>query len=267
VKVLLSGEGSDEIFAGYPKYKYAQVAAWADSLPPVLRKHLFKRLERLLPEKYNKLRVMLRAMSAPNEAERFQTWFAPFTSYERDILLPGKTRNDYIYIWKKAEGDLIRRMLYFDCHTWLVDNLLERGDKMAMAASVEYRPPFLDHNLVELAFKLPSSMKVHKGTTKWILKEVARKYLPSLIVDRKKVGFRVPLDLWFRGKLKEVAYDLLLSSNSFISHNMNRQYIRDMLKRHEKGRSNEEIRIWTLLCLEIWHQVFIKNITSSFLKS
>ena len=140
VKVLLSGEGSDELFAGYPKYAYANKAALADFLPPSLRQPLFTGIERTLPVGAAKLRIMLRAMSARSEADRMQTWFAPFTRDERDRMIAGRERDGYREIWSRARGDLIQRMLYVDCHTWLVDNLLERGDRMAMAASVESRP-------------------------------------------------------------------------------------------------------------------------------
>ena len=150
-------------------------------------------------------------------------------------------------------------MLYNDCHAWLTDNLLERGDRMAMAASVESRPPFLDHELVELAARLPSNVKLRGGATKWVVKEVARRHLPASIVDRRKVGFRVPLDSWFRGELRNMAGDMLLGHNSFVASRMNRDVIERMLKDHQSERRDEEIRIWTLLCLEVWHEVFFRG--------
>jgi len=173
--------------------------------------------------------------------------------------LNGNERNIHREIWRRANGDVVQRMLYMDCHTWLVDNLLERGDRMSMAASVESRPPFLDHNLVELAFKLPSKFKVKHGSVKWIIKEISKNFLPLEIINRKKIGFRVPLDLWFRGRLRDLAYDLLLSNNSFVANRMSRKSIKSILESHEKSRRDEEIRIWTLLCLEIWYQVFFKS--------
>jgi asparagine synthase (glutamine-hydrolysing) len=256
VKVLLSGEGSDELFAGYPKYRAARAAAAAMALPKSARKRLLRGIERLLPANQGRLRIALRAMSAADEAQVFQTWFAPFTRYERETLFPGEERETHREIWNRARGDRIQRMLYVDCHTWLVDNLLERGDRMAMAASVESRPPFLDHRLVELAFGLPSDVKLRGGETKWVVKEVARRWLPSEIVDRPKLGFRVPLDAWFRGRLKGMARDMLLSSDSFTGSHMSRPAVRSLLDAHEAGRRDESIRIWTLLGLEVWHQTF-----------
>jgi asparagine synthase (glutamine-hydrolysing) len=260
VKVLLSGEGSDELFGGYPKHRFARTAALADFVPLPLRKPLFRALERSLPRDAARARIMIRAMAAGNEAERFQAWFAPFLAYERELLFPGEEYRVFRDTWARARGDLLQRMLYVDCHAWLVDNLLERGDRMAMAASVELRPPFLDHRLVELAFRLPSRVKLRRGTGKWVVKEVARRLLPAEIVDRPKVGFRVPLDSWFRGHLRTLAHDLLLSANSFIGSQMDRDLVREILETHEVGRRDEENRIWTLLGLEVWHQVFFRGL-------
>ncbi|MAG30566.1 MAG: asparagine synthase (glutamine-hydrolyzing) [Deltaproteobacteria bacterium] len=260
VKVLLSGEGSDEIFAGYPKYAWAARAAWADLLPGPVRGPLFACLEQALPARYSKPRIMLRAMAATDEADRFQSWFAPFVRAER-AALTGNTaeRDGHREIWRRARGDLVQRMLYVDCHTWLVDNLLERGDRMAMAASVESRPPFLDHRVVQFAFGLPSDIKLRRGVTKWVVKEVARRTLPARIVDRKKVGFRVPLDSWFRTGLRDMANDMLLATGSFVGERFDKRRVAALLVDHERGRRDEEIRIWTLLCLEVWHDVFLRG--------
>lgn len=263
VKVVLSGEGSDELFAGYPKYRFAPMAAVADWIPTAVRTPLFGGLERLLPARAGQLRIALRAMAAGNSDERTQAWFAPFTEAERLALLGHARRHGQPDVLSAASGDLVRRMLYVDCHGWLADNLLERGDRMSMAASLELRPPFLDHRMVELAFSLPTSVKVRKGRTKWVVKEVARQYLPDTIVDRRKVGFRVPLDTWFRGHLRELAFDLLLSPQSFVGAVLDRSVVKELLESHERGRRNEEIRIWTLLCLEVWHEVFFGGDTPS----
>jgi asparagine synthase (glutamine-hydrolysing) len=152
--------------------------------------------------------------------------------------------------------DAIDLMGRLDLDTWLPDNLLERGDRMSMAASLELRPPYLDHRLVELAFRLPSSVKVRDGQTKWVLKQVARRHLPDQIVFRPKVGFQVPLDAWFRGELQELARDLLRGGDSFVDSLMDSRVVGGILDDHARGRRDEEIRIWTLLSLEIWGRCF-----------
>ncbi len=267
VKVLLSGEGSDEIFAGYPKYAYEPKLASFAAIPGFLRVPAMRAAERLLPGSKYRARQAARALTGRDTAERLQTWFAPFTWYERRALKSGFGAPRTLGQYERCQGDHLRRMLYVDCHTWLADNLLERGDRMSMAASIENRPPFLDHELVELAFRVDSAMKVKGRSGKWIVKEIARRHLPANIVDRKKVGFRVPLDEWFRGGLKDYAHDLLLGRDSFVSTYLARGPIDAMLRDHVRGRRNEELRLWTLLGLEVWHRTFVRNSPDRFVAS
>ncbi len=259
VKVLLSGEGSDEIFAGYPKHVVDPRLRWLGALPAWARVPLFRLADRVLPMQKAKARIAARAFAARTTAERMQTWFAPFTWYERAAMRQGFGRLRDPGPWERAGGDHLRRMLYVDCHTWLADNLLERGDRMSMAASVENRPPFLDHRLVELAFRVDSGLKVRGGSVKWIVKEIARKHLPSAIVDRRKLGFRVPLDEWFRAGLKDYAHDLLLGRDSFVSTFFDRAAVAAILADHQQGRRSEELRLWTLLGLEVFHREFFRG--------
>jgi asparagine synthase (glutamine-hydrolysing) len=201
----------------------------------------------------------VRALSAGDEAARLEGWFAPFTAQERSTLLPVPARRPGEDI-AVGGGDPVRRMLFADCHAWLADNLLERGDRMSMAASLELRPPFLDHHLVELAFSLPSDLKLRRGTTKWVVKEVARTMLPADIVDRPKAGFRVPIAAWLRGSMRDMAHDRLLSRSSFVSEVFDRRVIEQLLAAHGSGARNEDIRIWTLLSLEMWHEQFCRTL-------
>jgi asparagine synthase (glutamine-hydrolysing) len=260
VKVLLSGEGSDELFGGYPKYIYEPKLARLAAMPSFLRSAMMRRTERWLPGSKFRARQAARALTARDTAERLQTWFAPFTWYERKALRSGYGERRSLGQYERCQGDHLRRMLYVDCHTWLADNLLERGDRMSMAASIENRPPFLDHELVELAFRVDSAVKVKGKSGKWIVKEIARKHLPAAIVDRKKVGFRVPLDEWLRGGLKDFAHDLLLGRDAFVSRYLQRGPIEALLADHQRGRRNEELRLWTLLGFEVWHRAFLRGV-------
>lgn len=258
VKVVLSGEGSDELFAGYPKYQAARLAEVVGAIPVPIRSPLLRTIERHLPSRFGRAAIALRAVAAPTRGDRLRTWFAPFTASERVALLGPSTRSTGSW-YDDARGDAVRRMLYADCHGWLSDNLLDRGDRMCMASSVELRPPFLDARLVELAFRLPSSVKLRRGTTKWIVKEVARRYLPAAVVDRKKVGFTVPLEEWFRGGLRDMAWDRLTSESSVVEEFMSRRAVRDLLVSHDRGQRNEHMRLWTLLSLEVWYDVFFRD--------
>lgn len=259
VTVVLSGEGSDELFGGYPKHRYALASSLAGLLPATPRSAVLGAIERRLPLGAARLRIALRALAERDEAARFRGWFAPFTATERDVLLKGAEHHTEPDWLQEPAGDALRKMLLIDMQSWLPDNLLERGDRMSMAASLELRPPFLDRRMLELAFSLPSSLKVHKGTGKWLVKQVALRHLPDSIVNRRKVGFRVPLDAWFRDGLEAFAWDTLTSQGSFASTMFDRALVRRLLERHRSERVNEEIRIWTLLCLEVWYEEFFRG--------
>jgi asparagine synthase (glutamine-hydrolysing) len=254
VKVVLSGEGSDELFAGYPKHRFAGLTAGAGIVPGSVRRAA-ARTTRYLPGSARRLGVAARALAAGDEDQRFAGWFAPFSEGERASLLRVPAHRPVAR--HDRGGDALRRMLVADAGAWLADNLLERGDRMTMAASVELRPPFLDHRLAEFAFRLPSSLKLRDRTGKWVVRQVARPLLPEVIAHRPKAGFRVPLDAWFCGGLREFAWDHLLPAGSFVSTVFDRNAVRDILLRHDRRRGGEEARIWTLLGLEVWHEACV----------
>jgi asparagine synthase (glutamine-hydrolysing) len=251
VKVVLSGEGSDELFAGYPKYVFAGATRWLGAVPSA---RLLGSVERSLPAGKARLRTAVRMLAQSRYEERLRGWFGPFTVAERQLLTGRPPQRKVPDPYRLGRGDSLRRMLYADTCVYLADNLLERGDRMSMAASLETRPPFLDYRLVELAFELPSRVKTHRLSTKWVLKEVARNYLPDAVVDRPKIGFRVPLDRWFRHGLKDMAFDLLTGPSSYVGNNFDSKAVSSLLGDHMSGRRDEELRIWTLLSLEVWYR-------------
>jgi len=256
VKVVLSGEGSDELFAGYPKYRAARATGAFAAIPARLRTPTLNAIATRLPPGGRRARTMLRAAAAASDTERLRAWFAPFAVEAREQLTGHASEPPQPYASRPIEGDAVRRMSLFDMGAWLSDNLLERGDRMSMSASVELRPPFLDAEVVDLAMRLPSAVKLHRGTTKWVVKEVARELLPASIVDRAKSGFKVPLDTWFRGGLRDMANDMLQSPTSFVGEVFDRGAVRSLLQDHSSGHRDEAIGIWTLLSLEVWHDVF-----------
>lgn len=256
VKVVLSGEGSDELFGGYPKHVFAFPTRWIGAFPS---SRLLSRLEQSLPASRSRLRIAMRALAERSYEERLRGWFAPFTVAERSRLAGRSSPRGAPEAFSVGRGDALNRMLFADTAVWLTDNLLERGDRMSMAASLETRPPFLDHRLVELAFAIPSSLKVHRTTTKWVLKQVARRYLPSSVVDRPKIGFRVPLDQWFRNGLRDMAFDLLTGSSSYVASIFEGGLVPEVLNAHMRGERDEESRIWTLLSLEVWYRELVKR--------
>lgn len=227
VRVALSGDGADELFGGNRKYRHARVAERSTALP------------RRVPS----------VLSGQMERHRG----SPFTAAERLLLLgtaaPVERRTS-----PSTGADPVDRMLRHDLRHSL-PHLLERADRMTMAASLELRPALLDHRLVELAFRLPTSVKVHSGSTKWVLKEASRPLLPDDVIDRRKVCFRVPLDSWFRTGVRDTARDRLTGADSWVAQTLNRSAVRDLVERHDRG-TDGELRIWTLLSLEMWHDRF-----------
>ena len=258
VTVVLSGEGSDELFAGYPKYRVGPWVERASVLPAALRAPAVRAVERRMPPAVARARIALRVLGASTAEERRRAWFAPFTETERAALV-GRWGAHRPAAMTGVAGDTVRRMLATDCQGWLPDNLLERGDRMSMATSLELRPPFLDHRLVELAFALPTTVKIRNGVGKWVVKKIAERHLPADVVHRRKVGFQVPLEAWFRGELSTLAGDLLGSDGSVAAALTDRRSVMRLLDRHRSGRANEQARLWPLLCLEVWHDVFFRR--------
>lgn len=260
VTVVLSGEGADELFGGYPKHAFAGVSATTSRVPRALRAPVLEAVQRRLPPSQQRLRIALRALGGGGESQLFEGWFSPFTAHEREELLGRPSVEAPVPAVPGPDGpDALTRMLLLDCGGWLADNLLERGDRMSMAASVELRPPFLDPGVVDLAFRLPSGLKVRGRDGKWVLKQVARRYLPETIVGRPKSGFRVPLDTWFRDGLQAAAHDLLTDPSGLVGGRFSRPAVHRLLDDHARGRHNESIRLWTLVSLEVWYRECVRD--------
>ncbi len=258
VKVLLSGEGGDELFAGYPKYAYDRFAPVVNLLPEPLTQLVW----RILPARFRRVEVALRSLCEKDPADRWAQWFSPFTKQEKLRLTSTSNswENPTKQYFERTRGyDRLDRMLYTDCKLWLPDNLLDRGDRMTMGASVECRVPFLDHELVEFAFSLPANVKVKGFTRKWQVKQIALKYLPESIVNRRKVGFSVPLAQWFRGKLRDMCYDRICQSNGLLRQLLSHQELQKILNDHCSNRKDNALKIWTLLGLSIWNDVFCNS--------
>jgi asparagine synthase (glutamine-hydrolysing) len=254
VKVVLSGEGSDELFGGYPKHRLAGLTARIGVLPSHIRGPVLRKTEQRLRRHLGRSRIALRALAERDVDDRMETWFAPFTRRERERLLGGAEEHCRKLSFP-PRGDPLGCMLAADIDGWLVDNLLERGDRMTMAASLELRPPFLDLDLVEWALSVPSRFKIRNREGKWLVRQLGLTYLPEEIVRRRKIGFRVPLDRWFREDLAGVVQRALLGERSFVATELDRREVEKLVTRHLTGRANEELRVWTLLSLEVWHRV------------
>jgi asparagine synthase (glutamine-hydrolysing) len=264
VKVVLAGEGGDELFAGYPKYAFDRLAGLVSALPG----DLTRSLAGLLPYSGRRLRLALETLSIADEAERSATWFASFSSRERQELFapeflasvdaahPARVLAGYLQQARvrALQVSPVKRLLYADLKLWLPDNLLLRGDAMTMAASVEERVPFLDHKLVELAARIPGRMLTRGFQTKALLKRALKPYLDTETLRRRKVGFTVPAGQWFRKSLKPMIADLLLSPEALGRGYFNRHAMEQFVRQHLDGVRDRQKQLWALLNFELWQR-------------
>ncbi len=258
VKVVLAGEGGDELFAGYPKYTADRLAGLVSALPQPWTQALI----RWLPYGQHRAKTALEALSIRDEAERSATWFASFSREERENLFAAEflaqvdpahpARVIAGYLEKVRDRSPLKRMLYADLKVWLPDNLLLRGDLMTMAASIEERGPFLDHRLVEMAARLPSRLLTRPFRPKALLKNALRPYVPAEALFRRKVGFRVPIGEWFRKPLKPLVADLLLSSDAAARGYFNGRNMERFVREHFDGLRDRQKQLWALLNFELW---------------
>jgi asparagine synthase (glutamine-hydrolysing) len=260
VKVVLAGEGGDELFAGYPKYAFDRLAGLVSLLPAGLA----RAVARWLPYRQRRASIALEALSIRDEAERSATWFASFTREERQALFapeflaqvdtahPARVLQGYLD--KTRLRSALKRMLYADQKVWLPDNLLLRGDQMTMAASIEERVPFLDHKLVELAARIPSRLLTAGFRTKALLKKALRSRLPKEVLHRRKVGFAVPVGPWFRKPLRSFVADLLLSSDARTLHYFDRVNRERFVREHFDGVRDRQKQLWALVNFELWQR-------------
>ncbi len=258
VKVVLAGEGGDELFAGYPKYAADRLAGLVSALP----QEVTQAIVNLLPYRQRRVKLALEALAIRDEAERSATWFASFSRPEREALFapeflrqidaghPARVFAEYLQ--KARDRPPLKRMLYADLKVWLPDNLLLRGDQMTMAASIEERVPFLDHKLVELAARIPSRLLARAFRTKLLLRRALRPYLPPEILRRRKIGFAVPVGPWFRGPLKSLVADLVLSPEARTRGYFNPASVEQFVHEHFDGTRDRQKQLWALVNFELW---------------
>ena len=260
VKMVLTGEGSDEVLGGYPKHIFERFARSYQVLPGCVRHRLIAPLAHALPYEFRRLKTAVTNLNIEDWRERYVRWFGALNRSERDHLsvlrLNGSPVGDAPPFDADPQSSALRRILYFDQTSWLPDNLLERGDRMSMAASIESRVPFLDHKLAEFASSLPDHYRVRGKCSKWILREAGKRLLPERILTRPKAGFRVPVNRWFRAEMREYLMDHLQSAASMTRTYFDAKALDNVLAEHVDGRQNHEKLLWALLNLEIWHRQY-----------
>lgn len=274
VTVALSGDGGDELFAGYDRYRAMQLAARLDRLPAPLRvvpasgvwqrlpvtgrqKHTLNRVVRLVniaatpPE-----RRYVEVMSIFNEASRASLYSESFLrqldDHDPAVCLTAA-------LARGGQRDVVTATSLADLVTYLPGDLCHKIDMATMAHGLECRQPMLDHRLVELAVAMPASLKLRSGRGKWILERAFGHLLPSAVFRRRKMGFGVPIDEWFRRDLKALLHETLLARSAVGRGYFNPVEIERLLVEHTSRRRDHSHRLWLLLMFELWHRRWLDS--------
>lgn len=283
VKVVLGGDGGDELFAGFDRYVGTPYIDMYSLMPHTLRKGLMGPVLDRLPDSFTyksltqKLRwvhhLSLQATAAAQYAEA--TCFFRFTHEGKRALFSDRLwkelgeRNSTAAItepFNHAEADdLLDRMLFTDFMTRLPEHSLVLTDRMSMAHGLETRSPFLDHELVEFLAKVPANIKVQNNQPKHLMRKLAADYLPASIIQRQKQGFMLPIAYWFRTNLFPVVSQMLEHSYFVKEGWFKKENIQRLLVEHHNNRYDHHVRLWMLLTLELWHQLYIEGVEQEVL--
>ena len=261
VKVVLSGEGADELFGGYTIYKEPLSLAPFEKIPSPLRRGLGK-LSQVLPDGM-KGKSLLNRGSMTME-ERYYGNARSFNFDQMQRVIPWAKREwDHrevtapIYAQSK-DFDPVARMQHLDLFTWMRGDILVKADKINMANSLELRVPFLDKEVFKVAESIPYDLKISHGTTKYALRKAMEQIVPAHVLHRKKLGFPVPMRHWLAGdELYGWAQDTINESQT--EDIFNKKEVLEMLKEHRDGVSDHSRRLWTVLSFMIWHGIFVEK--------
>jgi len=269
VKVVLSGDGGDELFAGYDTYIAQKLDRYYGCLPSAVRQHVLPKFTEWLPPQpakkgfVNKVKRMVEG-GALDSLLQHTRWMMFLNSAEKDSLYRSDlqaTLNDDLtagylggYFEKANRFDKLAQQQYVDIKTYLADDILTKVDRMSMAVSIEARVPLLDYHIVEFAMNLPPHMKLNGSRTKSILRDAVKRLVPDLVLEKPKQGFSIPMKHWLRTSLKPMMLDLL--SKDSLSHHgyFNHATVSKWTKEHLEGQANHSHRLWSLMVFEMWRR-------------
>jgi asparagine synthase (glutamine-hydrolysing) len=268
--VLLSGMGGDEIFAGYPRHAAVKIAEAYNLIPSFLSRPVVDALPGARPGRLTALfrntKKLAKSAALP-ERDRYLGFGTYFTEAEKSELYSGDlaaASNEFDpysehhrYFRRVENQDFVNQMLYVDIKTFLPCLNLTYTDKTSMASSTEVRVPLLDHELVEMAARIPAALKLKGLTGKYILKRAAEAWLPREIIHRKKAGFSAPVRAWLVRDLRGVVEDLLSESNIRARGYFEYSQVRRLIDNNLTGREDNSLKVFQLLTLELWHRAFI----------
>ena len=272
VTVALTGDGGDEGFAGYPRYRAVKLAQWFDRLPGFMRRALAGRWWERLPVSVEqktwrrRAQRLFLALNMPPR-ERYVRWCAIFDdARKRELLLPDVSAAvaedeswkifDAEYM-KAEKADFTGQTTFTDFMRYMPDDLCCKVDIASMAHGLECRAPFLDHKLIEFVGTIPTDLKLRGFSGKYLLKRAFADILPAPILKRKKMGFGVPIAEWFRGELKDYLRDVLLDPDTLQRGYFQPDAVRALVTEHIERRYDHGYRLWSLLMFELWHRRFL----------
>jgi asparagine synthase (glutamine-hydrolysing) len=268
VTVALNGDGGDECFLGYSRYKAMRYISWLDGMARRSGAEfgrLFSLAPAILQRRYKipRIRGVLR-VPAQQPGRRYGHTLASFTDDDKEDCYGGGMREqlarsalELLEPYFEEVGSLIAGANRADIHTYLPDDLMVKVDVASMAHGLEARSPLLDHVLLEWAASIPDRTKMAHGVTKSLFKSAMKPYLPAELLYRRKMGFSCPVDHWFRNELKELAHDTLLSQQARERSLFRPDYIRRLLDEHCSSVCDHHTRLWALLMLELWFRMWI----------
>jgi asparagine synthase (glutamine-hydrolysing) len=272
VKVVLTGEGSDETLGGYGRYRYTVWNMALGRVSEALTGSMGRRLGRTIVDRLphgSRWQSRLRRSALSRPATLDDLYFDNFAVFDRVAirkLLAPEHRGSlgsidpyheaHRLLRETDAGSLLNQLLYVDLFTYLHE-LLMKQDQMSMAASIESRVPFLDHQLVEFTATLPERLKLRGRTTKYVLRRAMRDFLPDEILTRRKMGFPVPIGSWFRGAHRSILDEFVLGERATGRGLFDPSYVRALVDEHASGLRNHSERLWALANVEIWHRIFI----------
>ena len=277
VKVVMGGDGGDELFAGFDRYLGVGYIDAYSMIPAFVRESILEPVIDRLPDSFayknltqkGRWAHYLSNFSSPGERYAAATCFFRFSHPDKRMLFSNglwdqlgevDSANIIVEQYERANADdPIDRMLYADFMTRLPEHSLMLTDRMTMAHGLEARSPYLDHELVEYVAALPSRMKIRGQTTKYLFRKVAENYLPEEIVRRKKQGFMLPIAYWFRNQLHPFVKQVLTNSYFVKQGVFHEKEVLRMIAEHKNNRIDHHVRLWMLLNLEIWHQLYIEE--------
>ena len=264
VTVALSGDGGDELFAGYQRYELEQLEHRLRRTLGPLR--VLGAAAQLVPGdvKFKGKNSLESIARDPADAYARKHYLYLFTEDGKRQLMARPDTHDYAAKFRELyrnapANDWLNRALYVDLKTYLVDDILTKVDRMSMAVSLETRPPLLDHKVVEFVATLPSRFKLNGTERKYIFKKTASRLVPGEILSRKKQGFRLPIAEWLRKELRTIAGDLLLGKTATARGYFHKPALEKLWADHQSCRRDNAHRIWLLILLELWHRKYIDD--------